>query len=180
MKDNCVPETCIPICQFVAFSNTGKTTFLEKLVSELKSRGLRLCVYKHDGHDFEVDKPGKDTWRMTQAGADVTVISSASKAVIMENHPVPPEELVARITGVDLILVEGYKKGPWAKIALRRQANGKNFPVDPADCLAVISDTPCPEAKHCFGLNDIIPVADFLVKVVIGDGNSVCPSSAQS
>jgi len=161
--NNRVPETGIPIYQFVAFSNTGKTTFLEKLVRELKSRGVTLCVYKHDGHNFEVDKPGKDTWRMTQAGADVTVISSMEKAVIMENRRVEPEDLVARITGVDLILVEGYKKGPWAKIALRREANGKDFPVDPAECLAVISDTPCPEAAYCFGLDDIVPVADLIL-----------------
>lgn len=160
----CVPETGIPIYQFVAYSNTGKTTFLEKLVAELKARGLSLCVYKHDGHDFEMDKPGKDTWRMTRAGADVTVISSATKAVIMENRRIAPEEVVARIRGVDVILVEGYKKGPWRKLALRRKENGKDFPVNPAECLAVISDTPCPEAAKTFGLEDIGPVADFLLE----------------
>ena len=75
----------VPVYQFIALSGTGKTTFLEKLVAELKDRGLHVGVYKHDGHDFEIDRPGKDSWRMTQAGADVTLLSSASKAVIMEN-----------------------------------------------------------------------------------------------
>lgn len=153
----------IPVFQFVAWSGTGKTTFLEKLVRELKSRGLRLAVYKHDGHDFEIDKPGKDSWRMTQAGADVTVLSSAQKAVIMENRPVNPEELVSRITGVDVILVEGYKAGPWHKIALRRSANEKDFPVPPKSCLAVITDTPCEECKNVFGFEEVREVADFLL-----------------
>ncbi|MCR5173611.1 MAG: molybdopterin-guanine dinucleotide biosynthesis protein B, partial [Oscillospiraceae bacterium] len=87
----------VPVFQFVALSGTGKTTFLEKLVAELKSRGLRVGVYKHDGHEFEIDRPGKDSWRFTRAGADVTLLSSAGKAVIMENRPVPPEELADRI-----------------------------------------------------------------------------------
>lgn len=152
----------IPVFQFVAWSGTGKTTFLEKLVRELKSRGLRLAVYKHDGHDFEIDKPGKDSWRMTQAGADVTVLSSAKKAVIMENRPVDPEVLVSKITGVDIILVEGYKAGPWEKIALRRAENEKDFPISPKDCLAVITDTPCAGCENVFGFDDVCEVAEFL------------------
>ena len=68
----------IPTYALVAFSNSGKTTFLEKLIPALKSRGLRVAVIKHDGHDFQLDKEGKDSWRITQAGADVL------NAVILE------------------------------------------------------------------------------------------------
>ena len=152
----------IPVYQFVALSGTGKTTFLEKLVAELKDRGLRVCVYKHDGHEFEIDRPGKDSWRMTQAGADVTVISSDKKAVIMENRPVPAEELADRIDKVDILLVEGYKAGPWRKIAMRREMLGKDWAVPPEECLAVITDGPAPEDIPRFGFSDVGAVADFL------------------
>ena len=154
----------IPVFQFVAWSGTGKTTFLEKLIRELRARGLRVCAYKHDGHEFEIDTPGKDSWRMTQAGADVTVLSSAGKAVIMENRFVDPGDLIDRIEDVDLILVEGWKAGPWPRIALRRKASGKDFPVDPAGCLAVITDTPCAEARRSFGFDEAAAVADLLGK----------------
>ena len=87
----------IPVFSFVAFSGTGKTTFLEKLIPQLKARGLRVAVYKHDAHEFEIDKKGKDSWRFTAAGADVTVISSNTKAAVMENRYVSPEELVPEI-----------------------------------------------------------------------------------
>ena len=153
----------IPTYSFVAYSNTGKTTFLEKLVPELKSRGLRVAVYKHDGHDFEIDKEGKDSWRMTRAGADVTLISSATKAVIMENRYIDPEELVSRISDVDIIIVEGWKAGPWKKIALRRSANGKDFPVPPNECFALISDTPYEGHDRVFNLDDVKGVADLLI-----------------
>jgi molybdopterin-guanine dinucleotide biosynthesis protein MobB len=78
----------IPVYSFIAKSGTGKTTLIEKLIPELKSRGLRVAVMKHDAHEFDVDKPGKDSWRMTRAGADVTVIASATHAAVMENRPV--------------------------------------------------------------------------------------------
>ena len=153
----------IPTYSFVAYSNTGKTTFLEKLIPELKSRGLRVAVYKHDGHDFEIDKKGKDSWRMTNAGADVTLISSATKAVIMENRYICAEELVSRIKDVDIIIVEGWKSGSWKKIAMRRSANGKDFPVEPRECFALISDTPVEGFDNVFDINDVQGVANLII-----------------
>ena len=153
----------IPIFSFVAFSGTGKTTLLEKLVAELKSRGLRVAVIKHDAHEFDVDHVGKDSWRLTHAGAEVTVVVSASKAVIMENRAVPLETLLGRITDVDIILTEGYKHGDWPKIGIRRSASGKPLPIPPDDCLAIVSDAPEATNTPCFGLNDIRGLADFLL-----------------
>ena len=153
----------IPTYSFVAYSNTGKTTFLEKLVPALKARGLRVAVYKHDGHDFEIDKEGKDSWRMTKAGADVTLISSGTKAVIMENRYIDPEELVSRISDVDIIIVEGWKAGPWKKIAMRRSANGKDFPIPQEECFALISDTPVKGYDNVFDINDAEGVAKLLI-----------------
>ena len=130
----------IPIISVVAFSGTGKTTFLERLIPELKRRGLRLAVMKHDAHDFQVDREGQDSWRMTQAGADVTVLTNGRRAVLFENRPVADAQLLDQIRDVDLILTEGYKHGPWKKIALYRPDVGKPFPCDMEECMAVVSD----------------------------------------
>ena len=83
----------VPIITFVGKSGTGKTTLLEQLIPMLKARGLRLAVLKHDAHHFEMDKPGKDTYRFTAAGADVVTISNAEKFAMIEQ---PEQELSLR------------------------------------------------------------------------------------
>ena len=130
----------IPIYSVVAYSGTGKTTLLEKLIAELKSRGLRVAVIKHDAHEFDIDHEGKDSWRFTRAGADVTVVASESKAAIMENRPVTLESLLGKITDVDVILTEGYKSGKWPKIAVMRSATGKPLPIPAEECFAIVTD----------------------------------------
>ena len=155
--------TNIPIYSIVAFSGTGKTTLLVKLVAELKARGLRVAVVKHDAHEFDIDHEGKDSWRFTQAGADVTVVASGSKAAIMENRPVPIESLLERITDVDVILTEGYKSGTWPKIAIQRGATGKPLPIAAEDCLAIVTDVRTDTGTPCFGLDDICGLADFII-----------------
>jgi molybdopterin-guanine dinucleotide biosynthesis protein MobB len=144
----------IPVYSVVAFSNTGKTTMLEKLIPILKNHGLRVAVVKHDAHEFEIDREGKDSWRMTRAGADVTVVSSQTKAAFMENRYVPIDEIIARIKDVDIIITEGYKHGPWPKIALRRAENNQPFPLPPEECFAVMSDQPVDTKTPCFTLNE--------------------------
>jgi len=79
----------IPVISFVGNSGVGKTTFLEKLIVILKARGYRLAAIKHDVHEFEVDYPGKDSWRLTQAGADIVVLSSADKLALIERTSSP-------------------------------------------------------------------------------------------
>jgi len=160
----------IPTISFVAFSNTGKTTFLEKLIPCLKAKGIRLAVLKHDAHEFQIDKEGKDSWRMTQAGADVTVITSATQAAIMENRPVDVHALLAKITDVDLIITEGYKEGPWPKIAMARAANGKPLPLDPAVCSAVITDIPGDYPCPVFALDEHEKVSCFIAENFVKNG----------
>ena len=157
----------IPVVTFAAWSGTGKTTYLEKLVAELKRRGLRVAVLKHDAHEFEVDKPGKDSWRFTRAGADVTIVASATHAAILENRPVSAEELVQRVTGVDLILTEGYKYGPWPKVGVCRAATEKGLPLPAEDCLALVTDVPLSAAVPQFPLDDPAPMAEFLISRVL-------------
>ena len=156
----------IPIFSVVAFSGTGKTTLIEKLVAELKRRGLRVAVVKHDAHEFDIDHEGKDSWRFTRAGADVTVIASERKAAIMENRPVRPEALVEMITDVDIILTEGYKSGTWPKIAVRRSATGNPLPIPAEECFAIVSDVQEATDKPCFDLNDAAGLSDLIIATI--------------
>jgi len=153
----------IPIYSIVAYSGTGKTTVITALISELKRRGLRVAAVKHDAHDFEIDREGKDSARMAAAGADVTIIASGAKAAMIENRPVSIDELISKVTGVDIILIEGYKHGPWPKIALLRAGSGNPLPVPPDECLAVMSDTPVETARPLLRWGDIAGLADLIM-----------------
>lgn len=154
----------IPVYSVVAYSGTGKTTMLEKLVAELKARCIRVAVVKHDAHEFEIDHEGKDTWRFSTAGADVVAITSSTKSAVMENRPASVEAVIARILDVDIIITEGYKTGSFPKIALRREATGNGFAVAPKTCVAVMSDTPVNFNIPAFALDDIPGLADFLLR----------------
>ena len=156
----------IPILSVVAYSGTGKTTLLEKLIPELKQRGLRLCVMKHDAHDFDVDREGKDSWRMTHAGADVTVLTNGQHAVLFENRPVSDAALLAQVRDVDLILTEGYKHGAWKKIALYRAAVGKPFPCAEEECIAIVTDTPRETRVPCLGFDETGALADLICEEI--------------
>lgn len=156
----------IPIFSLVAYSGSGKTTYLEKLIPELKRRGVRVAVVKHDSHDFEMDRPGKDTWRMTRAGADVTAILSGTHAALLENRPLSPEEMVGRIRDVDLILTEGFKHGPWPKILFYRRQADTPLPAAPEECWAVVSDAALPGDCPHFGLEDVSGLAELLIKEI--------------
>lgn len=127
------------------WSGAGKTTLLEKLIPELAGRGLSVSTLKHAHHAFDVDKPGKDSWVHRQAGATEVLISSANRFALMREHRGAPEptlaELLERLAPVDLVLVEGFKRGPHPKIEVWRAANGKPFlhPEDPT-IRAIASD----------------------------------------
>jgi len=154
----------IPIYSFVAYSGTGKTTLLEKLIIELKSRGFRVAVIKHDAHKLEIDREGKDSWRFTNAGADVTILASIDKTAIMENRFVPLDTLLNKITDVDIILTEGFKFGEWPKIAVCREAAGNQLPIPVENCFAIVTDIPQQTDKPCFDLDDVSSLADFIIK----------------
>ena len=159
-------HTDIPIVSFVAYSGTGKTTFLEKLIPKLKAYGLKIAIVTHDGHRFDIDHEGKDSDRFTKAGADVTGLISSEKAVLMENRQTDPEEFLKKIDGVDLILTEGFKQGPWPKIMLHRKGTGKPMPLLPEECLAVISDVEILDCENVFTLEEIEKTADFLFRYI--------------
>ncbi|HWR09620.1 molybdopterin-guanine dinucleotide biosynthesis protein B [Sporomusa sp.] len=146
-----------PVISFVAKSGSGKTTLLEKVIKRLKEHGIRLAVIKHDAHQFDMDKPGKDTWRLTQAGADITAISSPAKVAVIEKvgEEKQLDEIIGMISTVDLVLTEGFKQGNKPKIEVFRSAAHKNLLCNASELLAIASDVEWNIGVPCYDINDI-------------------------
>ena len=159
-----------PLITFVGLSGTGKTTYLERLIPRLKARGLRLALVKHDAHRFEMDRPGKDTWRFAQAGADVVAISSAAQAAILE-RPVEEltlDQLISRLPPADLILTEGYKSEDNPKIELHRQCLGRPLLAPEEQLLAVVTDEPVPVSVRQLSFDDLEGCVDVILRYCAG------------
>lgn len=155
----------VPVFAFAAWSGTGKTTLIEKIVRELTARGLRVGVIKHDGHDFEIDREGKDSWRFTQAGAKVSVIASAEKTAAIRQEGLGIRELIASVDGVDILLVEGWKNESLPRIGIARRATGRGFTAPVETFLATVSDFEVPESPvPAFGLENVEGICDFLME----------------
>ena len=156
----------VPVISFVGRSGAGKTTYLEKLVAEMKRRGFRVGVIKHDSHGFDIDHPGKDTWRHAQAGADVVCIASAEKFALIKRTTVEMtlDEVIARVDGVDIIFVEGYRDQGYRLVEIYR-SDGTKPPLGLSDkVFAVASDvTLYPSVPH-YDVNDPVPFADEMEK----------------
>jgi molybdopterin-guanine dinucleotide biosynthesis protein B len=154
-----------PVVSVVGHSGVGKTTFLEKLIAVLKARGYRLACIKHDVHNFEVDHPGKDTWRLAQAGGDAVMIASPEKMALIEKVEREPTlaDLVAMASDrVDIVLTEGYRSAATLKIEVSRRA-ARSPLVSPADqLLALVTDQTFPLSVPQFDLDDASGVADLL------------------
>ncbi|HEY6871855.1 MAG TPA: molybdopterin-guanine dinucleotide biosynthesis protein B [Geobacteraceae bacterium] len=154
---------------FVAKSGTGKTTLLEKVITELKGRGWRVGAIKHDAHRFDIDHPGKDSHRMTAAGADTMLISSPEKLALVKKHETPPAigELIATyFADVDIVLTEGFKKSDLPKIEVHRKERSSTLLCrgeenDPG-LIAVASDEPLQLDVPVFDINDAASVAGFI------------------
>lgn len=155
----------IPVFAFAAYSGTGKTTVIEKIVLELKAKGLRVAVIKHDGHRFEIDHEGKDSWRFAHAGADITIISSQEKTAYIEQRSLSLRQLIDMVHDVDLILVEGYKNETLPQIGIARRATGKGFTADLSRFMAIITDMDEVETTlPRFTFEDIQGVTEFIMK----------------
>jgi len=155
-----------PIVLIVGHSGAGKTTFLENIIPELTRRGLMTGTVKHDVHGFELDKPGKDSWRHKQAGASVTVISSPYQIGMIRDvsHDHQPDELLPLFPGVDIILIEGFKRANKPKLEIfRPEVTKEPFCKDDKCLLAIISDANLDLNVPRFSTNDVVGVADFLI-----------------
>ena len=157
-----------PIISLTGYSGSGKTTFMEKLIPALSKYGLKVATIKHDVHGFEIDKPGKDSWRHKKAGAVATIISSVSKIglVMDSDHDHDPCELTRLFPKVDIILTEGYKDSPHPKLEIFRPNATENktfLCADDATLLAIITNQNVSLSIPCFGLNDFEGVAEYLI-----------------
>jgi molybdopterin-guanine dinucleotide biosynthesis protein MobB len=165
-----------PLLGFSAFSGTGKTTLLTELLPILSRRGIRVAVIKHAHHNFDIDKPGKDSYRIREAGArQMLIASSRMMALMQKNHADEMEpvlaELLSRIdsSDIDLILVEGFKHEAFPKIELHRPSLGKPllFKDDP-HIIAIASDANVPgaDAIDRLDLNDLDAIADYVEQFI--------------
>jgi molybdopterin-guanine dinucleotide biosynthesis protein B len=155
----------IPIVCIIGRSKSGKTTLLEKLIPELKQRGYQIATIKHHVHpDFQIDDPGKDTWRHAQAGSDHVIIAAPDKVASIQRveRELTLDELAARIRNVDLILTEGYRRSDRPKIEVVRSDRSSQPLANPAELVAVVTDLPllfdCPQ----FDLDDVAGLAELI------------------
>ncbi|MFP5410978.1 MAG: molybdopterin-guanine dinucleotide biosynthesis protein B [Gammaproteobacteria bacterium] len=149
------------------YSGSGKTTLIERVLPQLTARGLKVAVVKHTHHDFDVDRPGKDSWRARAAGAAAVLLASDHRtALLTEHRDTPPalDALLDQLPPCDLVLVEGYKREPIPKLEVHRAVTGRPwlFPDDP-HILVVATDVQPPDDFPRIDLDAISQLTDFIV-----------------
>jgi molybdopterin-guanine dinucleotide biosynthesis protein B len=166
---------------FAGYSGSGKTTLIERLIPRFVARGLRVSLIKHAHHAFDIDRPGKDSYRHREAGASEVLITSAHRWVLMhelrgESEPDLHEQL-ARMTPCDLVLVEGYKFSDIPKLEVHRPSIGKPLlhPNDP-NIVAIAADAPLATALPVLDLNDYDAIVAFVAgRLGLPDGRAPTP-----
>jgi molybdopterin-guanine dinucleotide biosynthesis adapter protein len=157
----------VPIVCFVGKSNSGKTTFIERVIPELVRAGYKVATVKHAGHGFDLDTEGKDSWRHKQAGASsVVILSKGSMAMFADvSDQMKVEDVRDRFLddSYDLIIAEGWKHEGYPKIVIIREQVGE-IQISPEGLLAVVSDKPIDLNVPRFDLNDVSAVAALILK----------------
>ncbi len=155
----------------VGWKNAGKTGLMERLVTEITGRGHTVSTVKHAHHTFDVDHPGKDSYRHRTAGATEVLLASRNRFALMHELRVEEEprleDLLKKLAPVDLVLVEGYKRDSHPKVEAHRAVTGNPLiaPDDPT-IRAVASDTPLDLDRPVFDLDDTTAIADFILEQV--------------
>jgi molybdopterin-guanine dinucleotide biosynthesis protein B len=153
---------------FAGWSGSGKTTLIEQLIPRLVARGLKVSLVKHAHHSFDIDRPGKDSWRHRQAGCSEVMIGSGVRWALMHELRGAPEpslaELVSRMSPCDLLLVEGFKRYDMPKLEVYRAANDKPL-LHPGDTqiVAIAADAPLDTRLPQLDLNDPDAIAAFVL-----------------
>lgn len=161
----------VPVFGIVGWKNSGKTTLMTQLIKEFTDRGFRIGAVKHAHHGFDVDQPGRDSYRFREAGArELAVVSAKRVAMMRELHGQPEPalaDILKRIEDADLILVEGFKNEAHSKIEARRNEAADRTPLagNFPGIVAIASDYESETAGlPVFHLNDISPIADFILR----------------
>ena len=159
-------NTHIPLLGITSYSGSGKTTLLEKLIPALSARGMRVSVIKHSHHNAQVDKAGKDSWRMKEAGSAQVIMACNERWALMTETPKPVslEYLAQQFdrTLTNLILVEGFKQEPIPKILLHRQGMTKPLPEIDDNVVALATDYFLETDRTLLDINQIPQIADFI------------------
>lgn len=161
-------SSAVPVVSIVGKGDSGKTTFLEKLIAELSGRGVRVATVKHHVHDYDIDVPGKDSWRHARAGATTTMVSSPDKFSLVEKvqreYTLPELARFAAAAGCDVLLTEGYKREATVRVEISRRERSEALLSTPDELIAVVTDMPeiVPEGVAGFGLDDAAGVADLI------------------
>ena len=150
------------------WSGSGKTTVMVRLLPELSGRGLTVSTIKHTHHSFDIDKPGKDSYEHRRAGAREVMVASSRRWALMhelgDTPEPPPDELIARMEPVDLVIIEGFKSYPHPKIEIHRPSLGKKplYPDDPS-IVAIAADAPLENVSiPVIDIDDSVAIADFI------------------
>jgi molybdopterin-guanine dinucleotide biosynthesis protein B len=161
--------TCVPVVSLVGKSGVGKTTALERIIREIKRRGYRVGTVKHDTHGFEMDKPGKDSWRHAQAGSDAVVVAGPRKMALIRktDGEMPLDDIVELMGDVDLVITEGYKLGNKPKIEVSRLERGTELLCQPDELIGIMADYPVDMPVPILGLEDAAGVVDLLEQLYL-------------
>ena len=153
-----------PMVSIVGQSGSGKTELLERLIAEFKKRGYRVAAVKHSQREIDVDKPGKDSWRLARAGGEAVVVVSPDRLLLtrkLEEEPKIEEILRLIGSGFDLVLIEGFRKGKAPKIEVHRKKIGGELLCPVKSLSAVVTDEPLDVDVPRFSPGDTAAIADF-------------------
>lgn len=160
--------------------NSGKTTFLEKLVKEYVSRSMTVAVIKHDGHSFSADVPGTDTWKVSHAGANGTAVFDSEKYMVCKKEKVSEQELFQYFPDADVILLEGFKGSEYPKIELIRKGNSEKCASNPTGLIGIVTDTDMDVIPGIpmYGFEEIEAVADRILELCAVSETEGCGNEA--
>lgn len=159
------------VIQIVGYRNSGKTTLVCHLVSKLAKAGFRVGTIKHDAHRFDIDHPGRDTWKHRMAGAETVAITSTEKTAIVRHRHTPLDELLCEMGDLDLVLVEGFKFADYPKIVLIRTEEHLPLLQHTENIIAVVSSIPIQETvAPVFAKDDFSGIDTHVLKYVKEEG----------
>jgi len=154
-----------PVVSIVGKSGSGKTNLIERLIQEFKRRGYRVATVKHSSKEIDIDKPGKDSWRLAQAGSEVVVAVSPDKLLFTRSLEHEPKlEEILRLIGCDfdLVLIEGFRSGKAPKIEVHKKELGKELLCPPKVLSAIVTDESLDIDVPQFPPSDTTAIADFI------------------